>query len=179
MKSVFTAASGLTAAALLSAGLIAGGMGTAAAAPGDYTALLIDPNVVTDSQAWSSGAPTVNPNGQPGVTAVFTHRDGSRTITDTVLVLPDPNSATAANATARDDNTITNPTSQSVAVGTDGQLTTGTTPDGRSVGVLTFTQGRAATTIEFEGAANDPVPVDLVEQLGQAQLAQITSQLGS
>lgn len=45
--------------------------------------------------------------------------------------------------------------------------------------MLTFTQGSAATTIEFEGAANDPVPVDLVEQLGQAQLAQITSQLGS
>lgn len=154
------------------------GMGSAAAAPADYTALLIDPNVVTDSQAWSGGVPTVNPNGQPGAMAVFTHRDGTRTITDTVMVLSDPNAATAANATLRDDNSITNPVSQTVAVGTDGQLTTGMSADGRSLGLLTFTQGNTASTIEFESAANDPVPVDLVENLGQAQLAQIKSQLG-
>jgi len=178
MKPAFKTVRGLTAAALLSIGMVAGSVGSAAAAPGDYTALLIDPNIVTDSQAWSGGAPTVNPNGQPGAMAVFTHRDGTRTITDTVLVLSDPNAATSANATARDDNSITNPVSQSVAVGTDGQLTTGTSSDGRSLGVLTFTQGNAASTIEFEGAANDPVPVDLVEDLGQAQLALIKSQLG-
>lgn len=174
MNAVFKTAQ----AALVSAGLMAAGIGSAVAAPGNYTALLIDPNVVTDSQAWSGGAPTMNPDGQPGVAVVFTHRDGTRTITDTVLVLSDPNAATAANATLRDDNSITNPVSQTVAVGTDGQLTTGTSSDGRSLGVLTFTQGNTASTIEFEGAAGDPVPVDLVEQLGQAQITRIKGQLG-
>ncbi len=177
MKPAFTSARGLTAAALISAGMV-GAIGSAAIAQADYTALIVDPNVVTDSTAWSAGAPTINPGGQPGASTVFSHRDGSRSITDTVLVLSDPASATAANATSSDDDQIVNPKSQSVAVGADGQLITGTTPDGRTLGVLFFTQGNAASSIQFLGAAGDPVPVELVEDLGQAQATAIKNQLG-
>jgi hypothetical protein len=43
-------------------------------------------------------------------------------------------------------------------------------PDGsKSVTVLTFTQGNAATTIEFDGLPKDPAPVDLVLELGRKQ----------
>jgi hypothetical protein len=37
------------------------------------------------------------------------------------------------------------------------------------VTVLTFTQGNAAATIEFDGAPKDPAPADLVVELGQKQ----------
>ena len=46
---------GLT-AALLSAGMVLGA-GLASADPGDYTVLLIDPNVVTDSLAYTAAPP--------------------------------------------------------------------------------------------------------------------------
>ena len=78
-----------------------------------------------------------------------------------------------------DDDQIVNPKSQSVAVGADGRLITGTSPDGRTLGVLFFTQGNAASSIQFQGAANDPVPVELVGELGQAQVTAIKNQLGS
>jgi hypothetical protein len=43
-------------------------------------------------------------------------------------------------------------------------------PDGsKSVTVLSFAQGNAATTIEFDGAPKDPAPADLVLELGQKQ----------
>ena len=43
-------------------------------------------------------------------------------------------------------------------------------PDGtQSVTVLTFAEGNAATTIEFDGPPNDPVPPDVAIELGQKQ----------
>jgi hypothetical protein len=48
-------------------------------------------------------------------------------------------------------------------------------PDGvQSVTVLTFAEGNAATTIEFDGPATDPAPADFVVELGQKQAAAIT-----
>jgi hypothetical protein len=59
-------------------------------------------------------------------------------------------------------------------VGTGGTLVSGTSPDGvQSVSVLTFTEGNAATTIEFDGPPNDPVPHDMAVDLGQKQDAAI------
>ncbi|MBI3690755.1 MAG: hypothetical protein HY239_08910 [Mycolicibacterium aromaticivorans] len=89
---------GLT-AAVLSAGMTLGA-GLASADPGDYTVLLIDPNVVTDSLAYTAAPPTLNPGGQPGAMTVYTHRDG-RTITDTVWVLADPAAAAGAISSAQ------------------------------------------------------------------------------
>jgi hypothetical protein len=41
-------------------------------------------------------------------------------------------------------------------------------PDGtQSVTVFSFAEGNAATTIEFDGPPNDPVPPDMVIALGQ------------
>ncbi|MDT5284556.1 MAG: hypothetical protein QOJ20_5751 [Mycobacterium sp.] len=73
-----------------------GGLGSATAQPNDYSTLPVDPNLVTDSLAYNAAPPVFDPSGQPGVTAVYTHRGGDRQITNTILVLPDAQAATAA-----------------------------------------------------------------------------------
>jgi hypothetical protein len=165
------AGGGLAASALLAMGLAAG-CPLALAQPGDYGSLPVDPNVVTDSSAYVAGTPTLNPNGQPGVETVFTHRDSSRTITDTILVLSDPAAATAAldGATPGVVTTIPGGGHESAPVGTNGTTITGTSPDGKqSVTVVRFTEGGTAAVIEFSGAAGDPVPPDLAVDYAKRQ----------
>ena len=89
---VRTTAGGFVAAAVMTIA----GFGYAAAQPGDYGTLPVDPNLITDSLAYNAAPPVFNPNGRPGVEAVYTHRDGSRQITSTILVLPDSQAANAA-----------------------------------------------------------------------------------
>lgn len=161
----------MAASALLAMGLSIA-CPSALAGPGDFGSLPVDPNVVTDSTAYVAGAPTLNPNGQPGVETVFTHRDSSRTITDTILVLSDPVSASAAldGATPAVVTTIPGGGSKSAPVGTGGTMITGASPDGtRSVTVVRFTEGGTATVIEFSGAAGDPVPQDLAVDYAKRQ----------
>jgi hypothetical protein len=166
---MLTTARRLTAGALLIAGATISGLGIASADPGDYTGLLVHPNDVTDSNAYSSGPPILDPNGQPGAQAVYTHRDGTRAITDTVLVLADPVAATDAMNAARANSGIANPRSQPAPVGVDGTILSGTGDNGQAVSVLLFTQGNTATTVEFDGPGDDPAPQDLVVQFGQQQ----------
>lgn len=170
----------LTATAALAVGISALGIGSAAADPADYTVLLINPNEVTDSTAYSAAAPIQNPNNQQGVSAVYSHRDGTRQITETVLVLADAAAATAAMNASQGEmaGKIANEKSQPVEVGTGGTLLTGTSPDGsKSMSVLLFTQGNAAATVEFDGPAADPAPTEFVVDLGQKQDAAIQNAL--
>ncbi|WP_234787756.1 hypothetical protein [Mycolicibacterium novocastrense] len=155
------------------------GIGSATAQSNDYSRLPVDPNTITDSLAYAAAPLAIDPDGQPGVRAEYTHREGgTRQITTTILVLADPGAATAAlNGAAAD---VANQHSQPVDVGTGGTMVTGTSRDGtESVAVLTFTEGNTATTIEFEGPANDPAPADLVTELGQKQAAAITNWQGA
>ena len=153
-------------AGLMSAATI--GAGTAWA--DDYTGLLIDPNFVFDTVQYTGGAPTADPGGQPGAARVFT---------DTVWVLPDPAAATAAITAAQTAAGITNPKSEPVQVGDGGTFISGTSADGsQSLGLLTFTEGSAASAIEFVGPANDPPDATLATDLGQAQEALIKSRMG-
>jgi hypothetical protein len=169
---VRTMAGGLTAAAIMTAGVTIGGFGYAAAQPGDFSALPVDPNLITDSQAYSAAAPVFNPNGQAGIETVYTHRDGSRTIASTILVLPDADAAAAAldGARAQLAGKVANGKSQPAAVGSNGTMLTGMSPDGsKSVTILSFAEGNTATTVEFDGAPKDPAPPDLVLELGNKQ----------
>lgn len=171
----------LTARACVTGGLTAALFlpGTGSAAADDYTDWVIDPNVVVDSVAYTANAPAPNPGGLPGVTVVYNHRDG-RTITDSVWMLADPAAATAAVTQAQSTVTIMNPKTESVAVGTGGQLISGTSPDGtKSRSLLSFTEGKAASTIEFTGPLNDPVPNDIAIEIGGAQDALIKSKMGT
>jgi hypothetical protein len=165
---VRTMTGGFAAAAVLTFG----GFGYAAAQPGDYSTLPVDPNLITDSLAYNAASPVFNPNGQPGVTAVYTHRDGSRQITSTILVLPDAQAAAAALEGARAElaGEVANGQTQPAAVGSGGTMVSGMSPDrSKSVTVLSFAEGNTATTIEFAGAAKDPAPSDLVLELGRKQ----------
>jgi hypothetical protein len=182
MKRPVIAVGGLTAAALLAAGTTIGGFSSAAAQPGDYSAIPVSPNVITDSAAYTAGAPTIDPNGQPGVTTVFTHRDNTRQITNTILVLPDPQAAMAALGQMQSGlgDRVADGRTQPAAVGTGGTVVTGLSPDGtKSVSVLLFTEGNAAGSIEFEGPKNDSVPMDMVVDYGQKQDTAIKDSLGS
>jgi hypothetical protein len=166
-------ASGITVGALVATtavtiGVTIGGLGCAAADPG--TPVPVDPNVVTDSNAFSAAPPVQNPDGQMGVTAVYSHRDGTRQITNTILIFPDPAAATAAMNGPNVSQRVVNGKTQPVVVGTSGTLIAGKSPDGsQSVSVLQFSEGNAMTTVEFAGPPNDPVPVDLVTEYGQQQ----------
>jgi len=161
---------------------LAFGIGSAAADPADYNALLVNPNDVTDSTAYTASAPVQNPNNQQGISAVYTHRDGTRQITETVLVLPDPAAATTAMNSSQNEmaSRIANEKTQPVQVGTGATLLTGSSPDGtKSVSVLLFTQGNAATTVEFDGPPADAAPTEFVVDLGQKQDAAIKNALWS
>jgi len=165
VKNIRAMAGGIAAAAIMSMA----GFGYAAAQPGDFSTLPVDPNLITDSLAYNAAPAVYNPNGQAGIETVYTHRDGSRTITTTVLVLPDAQAATAALDGAR-AGLVANGTSQPAAVGSGGTMLTGMSPDGaKSVTVLSFAEGNTATTIEFAGAPKDPAPSDLVLELGRKQ----------
>lgn len=143
-----------------------------------YADLLIDPNAVTDSTAYAQLSPAIeNPDAHDGISTVFTHRDSTRTITDTILVLPNAGAAAAA-LPAQLHGAVIGGSPKPAEVGTAGTLTAGTTPDGsRSLTVLGFTQGNAAVTLEFEGGLKDPVPEDLAIELGQAQATLIKDRL--
>jgi hypothetical protein len=146
-----------------------GGLGSATAQPNDYSTLPVDPNLVTDSLAYNAAPPVFDPSGQPGVTAVYTHRGGDRQITNTILVLPDAQAATAAVGGAAVGK-VANGQTQPAAVGTGGTIVSGMSPDGtKSVTVLTFTQGNAAATIAFDGPPRDPAPADFVVELSRSR----------
>jgi hypothetical protein len=101
-------------------------------------------------------------------------------VINTVWVLTDPAAASSAINQAQGSTPIANQKLASAAVGSGGQLVTGTSPDGtQSLSVLYFTEGNAASAIQFAGSAADPAPSDLVIEMGQKQDALIKSQLGA
>jgi hypothetical protein len=162
----FMKAAGAFAAVAIAASI--GGLGSAAAQP-DLSTLPVDPNLLTDSLAYSSAPLVINPNGQQGVKAEYTHREGgTRSITTSILLYPNEQAALASLSSAADQ--VGMPRKVAAAVGANGNLVAGTTLDGtQSTSVLTFTEGNAATTIEFDGPLNDPAPDDFVIDLGKKQ----------
>jgi len=157
----------------------------------DYSALLIKASDITQPAdfftnapptGFTAGAATTNPNGKPGVAGVFKSQDGSRQISDTVLVLADEAAAKSAldAAVAGVGGSVSIPTPQSFSVGDNGTLFSGSSPDqSKSVTVVMFTQGKAFTTLKFDGAPNDPVAVDFANDVGQKQDAAIKAGLSS
>ncbi len=71
----------------------------------DYSALMIKASDITQPAdfitnapptGFTTGAPTTNPSGKPGIAGVFKSQDGSRQISDTVVVLADATAAKSA-----------------------------------------------------------------------------------
>jgi hypothetical protein len=145
---------------------------SAAAEPSDYSTLLIKAtDIDVPSDTFSATPPTSNPGGQPGVAGSFTNTAGSRVIGDTIMILPDSSAASTAldGAVSSLGSNVTG-APQSASVGSNGVIATGTSPDNsKAVTVLLFTEGKAFTTIEFDSAADDPVPPEVVTDIGQKQ----------
>jgi hypothetical protein len=154
---------------------------SASAQPTDYTSLLIKASdIQVPGDTFTMQQPQINPNGKPGVAASFANQDGTRQIGDTILVLPSASDAAGsldATKTAA-GVAVSGGTTQPADVGTGGTTITGNSPDGsKAVTILLFTEGKSIVTLEFDSAANDPVPPDFVTDIGQKQDAAIKSGL--
>jgi hypothetical protein len=138
-----------------------------------------------------AGAPTNNPNGQPGASITFSsqpHPEDQSGVTvrdvhivDTIQVLPDPAAATSALNTAKTgQGLVKDPKTDSSTVGTGGTTLSGTSPDGsKELTVLMFTEGRGFVTLEFVGGSDSPPPPpDFVTDVGQKQDAAVKKGLG-
>ena len=134
----------------------------AAAQPSDYSALLIKASDIP-GDTWTMQPPQLNPGGKPGVVAMFSNPGDTREIGDTIMVLPsasDAASALQATITAAGP-TVNGAAPQPADVGTGGTMLAGNSPDGaKAITILMFSEGKGVVTLEFDSAANDPVPPD-------------------
>lgn len=154
-----------------------------AAASTDYAKLLIAASdIVAPGDTFTAQEPTMNPSGAPGVATVFSNGGDTREIGDTILVLPDAAGAATAlkGATAALGTSVVGGTPAPASVGSDSVMVSGASPDGaKAVTVLLFTQGTAFVTLEFDSAAEDPVPPEFVLDVAGKQDQKVTAGLGS
>ena len=143
--------------------------------------LLLDAgDIVAPGDTFTAQEPTVNPAGAPGVATVFSNGGDTREIGDTILVLPDAAAAATAlkGATAALGSSVVGGTPAPASVGSDSVVVAGTSPDGsKAVTVLLFTQGPAFVTLQFDSAAEDPVPPEFVLDVAGKQDQKITAGL--
>jgi len=138
---------------------------------GDYTKLLIQASDLNAPEEFKASPVIQNPNGHPGVETTFSNEDGSNQVRDTILVLNDPSAAAnaldSAKATLGDS---VKGTPGLAAVGTGGTTVSGNSPDGsKGVTIVLFTEGKAFTTLTFNGPADTPAPPDFVTDVAQKQ----------
>jgi len=139
----------------------------------DYRRLLIEPgDINTGTDTFATRSLTTNPGGSDGVSALFVNQHDTRAIGDTIVVLPDSAAATTTlNSTVSAlGTTVTGGRPQPWPVGTGGTVVSGTSPDGaKAVTVLLFTEGRAVVRLEFDSAPGDPMPPQVVTDVGKQQ----------
>lgn len=143
---------------------------SSAASSTDYTQLLITPSDIPLQGVTRQTAGT--PPQGTGATALFVDPSGTRKLGDTIIVLPDASSAGTALHAAQQAamSELTDAKSQASTVGSNGMVLSGTTSGGSTAStVLVFGEGRAYVVLQFDSAANDPVPPALVEQVGTKQ----------
>ena len=155
---------------------------TSNAAPVDYTTLLIKPeDIVVPNDTFTAEPPQLNPGGSEGVAVGFDNADKTRSIGDSITVMPDASAAKTAmdGAVAALNQSIANPSPQPAPVGSNGVVASGTSPDGtKAVTVVTFTEGKAFVVMQFDSPAGDAVPNDFATSLAQKQADNIKSGLG-
>jgi hypothetical protein len=155
---------------------------SASAAKVDYTTLPIRAeDIVIPGETFTASAPQLNPGGADGIAVAFNNATASRSIGDSIVILPDADAAKKSldGAVAALDQSITDPSPQPAEVGSNGMMATGVSPDGtKAVTVVTFTEGAAFVLMEFDSAAGDPVPPDFAISLAQKQDANVKGALG-
>ena len=140
----------------------------------DYARLLLEPGDLSDAEdtfAARSTTPT-GPDGHPGASALFVNQDDTRAIADTIVIYPDADTAanTLKAALPTIDSTVTGATTRPAAVGSNGTMAVGMSPDGsKATTLLLFTEGPALVRLEFQSAPGD-VPTDqFVLNVGKMQ----------
>lgn len=137
----------------------------------DYRKLLIQASDINAPVVFTGGPITQNPNGRAGVEETFSDPDGAHAIRDTIVVMNDPSAATDALESAKaslGDSVAGTPGPASV--GTGGTTASGNSPDGsKGVTMLLFTEGKAFTTLKFDGPLNASAPPDFVTDVAQKQ----------
>jgi hypothetical protein len=154
--------------------------GPSSAQPTDYSSLLIKPSDI-GGDLTTPQPPVLNPNNAPGVAQLFASADNSRRIGDTILIVADPAAAAAGveNTKANYGGKVSG-TWQSVDVGSNGAMISGTSPDNsQAVTVLLFTEGKALVNLEFDSAPNDPIDPAVATDIGRKQDAAIKAGLPS
>jgi hypothetical protein len=146
--------------------------------PTDYSSLLIKPSDI-GGDLTTPQPPVLNPNNAAGVAQLFANADNSRRIGDTILIVADPAAAAAGveNTKANYGGKVSG-TWQSVDVGSNGAMISGTSPDNsQAVTVLLFTEGKALVNLEFDSAPNDPIDPAVAIDVGRKQDAAIKNGL--
>ncbi|MBI3215079.1 MAG: lipoprotein LpqH [Mycobacterium sp.] len=149
---------------------------TLVAAPGDYSALLMDATELPSvGEPFVMDAPVLNPNDVKGVVAAYRTESGSATIGDTIALLDDPTQVAGAATKIVDSFLQTEVKGEPAAspIGTGGTVIAGTSPDGtRAATALIFTEQNAVVTLMFDNRPGDltPIPPDFVESAGRLQL---------
>ncbi len=146
----------------------------------DYSHLLVQAEDVSiPPDTFTSRSRNMNPDGQPGASALFVNADDTRAIADTILVYPNAAtaSATLKQASAAVSTIVSGGQPQPVPVGSNGTVISGIAPNGsKAVTLLMFTQGRAVVRLEFNSNPDDPVPPQTVASVGRMQ--QIALRIG-
>ncbi|WP_410506971.1 hypothetical protein [[Mycobacterium] appelbergii] len=151
--------------------------------PADYSRLLLQAADLSDDEdTFAVRSTSGGPNGLPGASALFVNADDTRAISDTIVMYPDAAAATATlnQALPEIGKVVTGGTPQPVAVGTDGSMTVGTSPDGsKATTLLLFTHGPAFVRLQFESAPEDPTTDRFVNAIGRMQQIALRVGLGA
>lgn len=136
----------------------------------DLSKLVIAPSDIPIPGFTQKESTPVSESGATGIAVSFANADGTRQVGDTIVTLPSASATkTALDAALSTAKTqVPGATSEPAQVGDGGYLLAGTL-DNKAVTVLIFQQGTAFVVMEFASASTDPVPADLVTQVGQKQ----------
>jgi hypothetical protein len=153
---------------------------SAAPAQTDYARLLLSAADLTDADdTFIERSRESQPDGTPGASAFFVNGADSRAIIDTFMVYPDAATATATlkQSAATIPTLVAGGAPQPLAVGTDGVVASGTSPDAdKSITLVFFTEGRALVRLEFQSATGDATTDRFVS--GVAKMQQIALRVG-
>jgi hypothetical protein len=164
-------------AASTSAAASATSSAAATAAPaGDYSKLLLKASDIDPS--FTASPPETPPAGITGIGQTMANAQ-NQTITFQIVIETDPAAAVKrledAKATVSKD---VDGAPQPADVGDGGFIATGKSPDGsKAITEVFFTRGKAATSVEFTSAPNDPVLPETALAVAKMQDTQIKNNL--
>jgi hypothetical protein len=160
---------------------------SAAAQPSDYSNLLIKAtDIVVPGDSFNPPKTRQLVDPAPGIEGVFTNQAGSRSVTDSLLVYPDPGAADKDRDSLTksyidpQNGAIKGATPSPADVGVGGVIISGPSADGAKAKTsVIFSEGKVFALIEFESAPNDPVPPEVALDVARKQDAAIKAGLPS